>query len=764
MYKVNFNKSCSGVISWPNNIVYTIDKFNDNNYDPIEHILDKTFINYKIEKEIHKFIEPNKSIEQFVESEKKSEYYDATNSHVRQFIKHYKYQGDKIPDSLQMLVEKKETITCPVTKDTYPPKKEIASDPYAYDIISNGQDNKIIQYLDKVGGTAFYYIDDQFIIIPDLFQYPVTKRDVSLLNLIKQKRDYVSLFNFLTKFNFNLFIRGDTNNYKYKNIYSIDSNELIKLFKDIQMKIFKFYESFFGHLERLNDYIISYIYPDTKSEYILIKFFLFDVHKGYKYISFINYFKNLSIKFIINALESGQDITYYKRFNLSEKGIINCQNNFLYNSYHQTGGGRQSLKNLLTGNKNATVKILNTQYQNVNTKGYCSIFLLVSVTLNKEERVYEITFKTTTYSKLASIQQNNFKEMFYEQLKKVLNSNTHHKIEYENEYQTIEYFEYLPTNFEIKIKPVQTPTIKVRLYFSEPATTYWNETLPNIKNKTNLDSQIILYMLYQNNINNDIGSFIQNSFGQIPYLNKLLSGQIITSNNFLIKEKTYYTGYEDKYFYVLWYFPKYMVTDQNKFNELLLKIVNDCKNLNEAEIDNQLRNNYQPELSECTNYFTLYQDYGYIHNLKHLTPEHKTEIDELLHRFYQEMGYRDFTQQEIYLYPYILFCNYPGSPSYNNFHMQIYSFKNINEMSKTKFDIRNYNYIDPNVSRAIAWELVKNYDYSKLDSIISYDLEYDKTTNTFKKDAFNELVKKAGRPALASNIPSDETLTSMLLI
>ena len=202
----------------------------------------------------------------------------------------------------------------------------------------------------------------------------------------------------------------------------------------------------------------------------------------------------------------------------------------------------------------------------------------------------------------------------------------------------------------------------------------------------------------------------------------------------------------------------------NQFNDLLLKVFEDCKNLNEPEIDIHLRNNYQKELATCTNYLTLYQGDSYLHNLKHLSLEHKTEIDELLKRFYNEVGYKDFTQQEISLYPYILFCNYPGSPSYNNFHIQIYSFKNINEMSKTKFDIRNYNYIDPNVSRAVAWELVRYYDYSQLDSIISYDLEYDKSTNTFNKDAFNELVKKAGRPLLANNIPSDETLTSILLI
>lgn len=775
-YKIKQQKSCSGIISWNDdkykNIVYTVDVVNDNNDDPIDHLLNNTFINYK---KLHNVINVQESqlYKEFIESESKATFYNATNDNIRHFIKHYKYPKDYPSDKIKLFDENVQQIICPVTHDTYSKRDLFINDPYFNDILTNGKNNKISKYLDSIDGSELYNIDTDFIILPDLLKYPIIHKDIEIYNQIKLKKDYVSLFDFLSKLTFSLFIKGDPNNYKYTNIYEIKREDLLVLLNKIKIKIIKFYELLSdGTIPNLDNYIQSYIYPDANVECIMIKFFLFDIYKGYKYISFVDYFKNLSIKFIINALETGQDITYYKRFDISEQNNINCKTNYLYNRYHHTGSGKKiSLKDYLIQNtswknKDTIVKIVNKQYQNSNTKGYCSLFLLVSVIINNKETVYEVTFKTITYSSLSNSDSSpellNFKQQFYNKLKKIIDNPTNGKIEYNNEYKLIEYYDYLPTNFEIKIKPVKSPISKIRLYFTETAEDYWNSTVKTIKEQTKLDSQIILYMLYQNSKNTEIGQTIQTYFNRIPYLSKLLSGDILMSQNFLVKEKTYYTGIEDKYFYNLWYFPKFIVSDKNRFIQLLEEIIFDCTKLqaNDELIDKHMRENYQDILAICTNYKILYNDSQYIHNLKHLTEDNKKEIDQLLIKFYNQMGYKDFKDNEIYMYPYILFCNYPGSPSYNNFHIQIYSFKNMN--SKTKFDIRNYNYIDPNVSRAISWELVRMYDYKKLDSILSYDIEYDKSTKEFNKKAFEELLKKAGRFLLASKIPSDDTLKNII--
>ena len=767
---IKVQKSCRGIITWSNekenNVVYTIDTLNDNNDDVIKHLFENTKINYKIQKQDYHFTHKTKTIDEFIKAEEKSEFYKGVNDNIKHYIKHFKYTGDT-PEEIKVLRQNAKTVICPVTKETFVKKKDIKESPYFMDIINNGINNKISVYLNKIGGSKLQYIDDKFIILPDLFEYPINKKDIELFF----QKDLISLFDFLTRLNFTLFIR-DT---KYKNVYDLTS----ELLEEVQKIIIQFYTSLLGG--DYNKYIISYIVPDTKYDYIIIKFFLFDVYKGYRYISFIDYYKYILINEAINLLRSEQEIVYYKRFDINEKNNINCKDNLSYKLHHSYDLRKQmqikpdqkkkpelegiihsnyaTLKDVLTQGKNAKIEILNKQYQNVNTKGYCSLFLLVSVTIDSKETIYEVTLKTITYSTLRDncLTCDNFKKQFYQKLTNIIQNNTESKIEYSNGYSSVEYYDYLPASLEIKIKPIEKPIIKARLYFLETATNYLEITLSKIK-ETKLDSQIILYMIYERHKDNEIGELMRKHLAETDDFVKkrILTKAILSSNNFLIREKAYFTNDEDTYFYVLWYYPKFEVIDKVAFEQLLITIKEACNKImttdneiirrkQEEQIDKLFREKFHTELSACTNYKEVYEGPEYIHNLKHLEKKHKTEIDELLNRFYIQEGYKGWSEKDIHMYPYLLFCNYPNEPSYNNFHMQIISFKSDDGIIRTKRAIQNYNYFDPGVTRGAPWELIKYYDYGKLDSILSYDIIYNKEMKEFQLGSFEDLMKKVGR-------------------
>lgn len=258
-----------------------------------------------------------------------------------------------MPHEIKSLIFASKTVICPITKNTYV-YKENKYPSYFVDIILNGPNNKIAKYMDKINGQSFYFVDNEFIIIPDLLKYPINQNDIDLWNFIKEHKDPHTIYDFIIKLHFNLFIRDPNiksrlymQDYKYKNVYTLEKNDALILFKKIKIIVKTFYKNLFDYIDE--SLIMMYIYPDPKYNCFFIKFSLFDIHKGYKYLSFIDYFKTIPLDFAIKALESNQDLTYFNNFDINSKeSENNCQNNFLYNLYRAHKKSKEYQSNFST--------------------------------------------------------------------------------------------------------------------------------------------------------------------------------------------------------------------------------------------------------------------------------------------------------------------------------------------------------------------------------------------------------------------------------
>lgn len=756
----------------------------------------------------------------FFEHIKHATYYTGYSDNIRHNVIIYEYNSNDIPSKIKKIIDDKKTYVCPINKDYAIANTGISN--YTKYIL----ETKNIQYLDKINGKEFYDIHDMHVIMPDFYKYPITTSDINLLYELNKIGDQSAIHEFLYNIHFVMYLKKYNGNI---NKFLNNRNTLIDDLEIAKTTIYKFYNKLGLDIIDKEMVLIS-LYTDIKNGPLLIKFYLMNIFKSYTYTSFIEYFKTLKIDFVIQLLKSGQDIPYYKRFNIDDEDIDKyCSDNYFYlndkseKKYSYTPIKKKNiikdnfynkrLSDIIKGKKgdcyikqvcgkkldefddmgynDYKIVVEETHYKNINTRGYCQIFLLISLYKDEiKKTIYEIGIKTLTYNYLVNKEDWNFSKKFYNILNS-LNKNDIIERQKETNYIKTEYVKNLPAIFEIKLVKKNRYLFPLRIFLKESSDQYWNDTLYKIK-QTLPDCTIILKMVYLNilykrieNIESDkLIKLIENSMDKHPWL-KIVRKHFLNKNvglysenkNFLISKKVIYDDLYTDGKYILWYFPKITIKKNkiNNFIDLLMKIIKDGNdeiiiteknqkkiytriynsslykdnmgNVKDIEsidginilrkLDSSFRYKYNDDFINCTDIKDIYNDINFIHNYKHLKKEHKTEISNLLIKFYDTVAFKPY--QKIKKQYYEL-CNYPNHKKYNIFHMQLVNPIYDIKFDYVSFDPIHFNYVNPTMSRAVKWDYIRIYDYKRIDSILHYDTQINKNDNIdkiseqFKKD------------------------------
>lgn len=297
-FNIKYLKSCRGIFySYDNKQIIDIrDYFRDDIIDSIK----RSKINYY-----------NRL------TEKKIIYY-ADIPDTKIYIRDMKWVNDEGYNEVKYLLPRKGSkfnrYICPVTSEKYDILKKPLTLPQYYINIINGYAPEI-SYLENINGKdLFYHNDNNYVILPDMIKYPIGENDI---NNINNSKDIDNMYNLLYNYHFNLFIKDNT----IRSIFDIN----IDLLKSIKETIINFYNRFFNTdnmlLLDLNKLNIN-INADTKYDFIVIEFNLFNNYEGFRPLSFIQNYKLINLDNVLKLLEGGVDpkkISYYIRFNLTDK-------------------------------------------------------------------------------------------------------------------------------------------------------------------------------------------------------------------------------------------------------------------------------------------------------------------------------------------------------------------------------------------------------------------------------------------------------------
>jgi len=454
-----------------------------------------------------------------------------------------------IRDTIENITLDNDTTTylCKILKNKPNPNKSNEYPEYFKNFILYDGETEI-QYLKNNNGTKFYYKTEQFIIVPDiaskddLFTTGYINNWNNILKKIKLPNDDDIIIDFLSDIQFALFIKDNKvtselnlNKYKYTDVFSFTKKDIEEdgILNNIKKTIYKFYDTnFFENKKILDDKMIQiFINTDTKYNFVVINFIIFNVCTGNRSMSFIDLHRHLKLDELIDNIKNDDMNFYFTRVNEKNIKNVDCSDN-LNIKFNIKGGyddiskidlysdNKETLNILFDNFKNDNLKILNNKHYGNIVHSYCSTFYLIKI----DNVIYEISFKSITYQILRDIINNRtnnniYKEFgndFWKCLKKsITNKNSIN-------YKTHRYiFDELPGMVEIYIKKLNISDIRTPRYteYISESKEQYNDVLKNIKNNYNMiDKSIIIHILWKStfrnicNNNNKMNNFDINIF------------------------------------------------------------------------------------------------------------------------------------------------------------------------------------------------------------------------------------------------------------
>lgn len=747
----------------------------------------------------------------------------------------------------------KQEILCPISEDNYIDYD--ASGDFVKDMVISLDKSYSIAYLNSIGGHGLYKITNDYVILPDLSKYPLTKEDCKVWNSIS---GVIDKLHFLKKVRFLYFIvdpQAKTfSEYSYKNIIDVNKEyDLLAILASIKDDIYNFVDD------------VLALGPTMDKKLLLIninpnlffgRFTIVDTYKDYNYVGVVDFYNNLDIDFLMEHLRVDDTIIYYDRFNVGNDDKLTrhyCEDNFLYKlarAHGQIGGAHANVS--LRDHFGARDIEIITENHNPPTKYEPCSFVMV---VRFDSILFEVTFKSITYEYLTmSGDRTNFKQRFLSRLNSIPDDA---KVGYINtkDYNIHEYIFTMPSMFEVTFKKIASHDYNLRMYMIETKEYYYSDVLPKIK-RYDLDLSIFLSCLYFRMGSKDK---LASALSKVEWFRLITDGRHGTfSDNFMILPKNDPTTFYDNY-YVLWYLPRFAITNVNVFyselrsfvdaidqldyidaaymladeisahitneaqgedcttklasviqsiilrsnrisvgalEDIMPKLINKigCASTKSTEyiyankdffIDafknkimmiqlrhlrkQQVNDDFMLTIKRHTNYEVIYQDDTFPHNLKHVSMSQKREIALLIEKFYEGVGYKNFSTNDIFRYPYFCSANYPNMAAYNIFHMHLISShgsgKKIFPMS-----FRNFNKIEATLSRQIPWEFLEKYNYDR-DTVIWTDMKiaYDKVQKLRRLSGYKYLsdaVANEDNPYIVSKMHQyyDEALHSSLAI
>lgn len=156
--------------------------------------------------------------------------------------------------------------------------------------------------------------------------------------------------------------------------------------------------------------------------------------------------------------------------------------------------------------------------------------------------------------------------------------------------------------------------------------------------------------------------------------------------------------------------------------------------------NNMVTINNISSVSNISNFYKLYRDSSFIHNIRGLNDSTKVEIDMIINKLYSfRKNILNLVDTSLHIS-----AHYPNLPIQNIFHMHVYN----NNYGKIEEKLNNL--YDRSVSRALMWDKnIKYTDYSNKDIVISYSIPLSENmTLKLLMDKLTKYLVESGRDAI----------------
>jgi hypothetical protein len=423
--RLEFYKSCSGEIFFDRNDfsikIRTVDMLD---FDVNKIIQDMDIITKYDEKFDELDTETKKELST-------ADFYYAYIPSVKTYInveKIQKISQEKIISDKPIRSSSNIDFMCEITESNYELLDKKKSYPGFFKNIMCGT-NAEETYLESIGAKRlFFYEDDELYIIINIAKSPISSDDVKFIidiidNDILPNIDL--LYYILSKLNFMIFLKdpvvnknnkknclASLNKYWFTDIFSLKrkDNEFVDLLEQIKLKIHNFYLNiFFSNRPDLFDInaLRIMLNQETIYNFITFDFFLLDIYTSFKYTSFVDYMKYLSINELIDIIKKGDNLVMFQRITTNNKHIDTfCKNNPWYRLYKNNLSDEpessysikqnsiefiQPLQNKLFPGKYARVVKYNARRDDI--FGYCTQYFLIDV----ENEYYVLNIKSINY-------------------------------------------------------------------------------------------------------------------------------------------------------------------------------------------------------------------------------------------------------------------------------------------------------------------------------------------------------------------------------
>lgn len=395
----------------------------------------------------------------------------------------------------------------------------------------------------------FFFKDDNYVILSKHKK----KYAIEELTKVQSIKDETLRLTMLNNLLFDIQFQYYSENLTIYDLINTDKSsreKIIEELENIKKNIKQFYLSKFGYIVS-SDYILyitlnnSHTKTDDKqtkfqqeySNQLVFDFILMD-RIGYKYISFIDTITKKTIDDIINGIR--EDNMYFYDENEMYSKQIDCLEK--EPDIESFGKDKRELVKpesdkfeIIFGkdtqrNKINIITVFNTPNKH---HSYCSIFMLVEM----GGKYYEMSIKSVTYE-IVNLYIKNPANMtmykpFYETLCKKLNDVLLTKPIYSFSGRT-EYGEHIPAVVEIFSNEVDANkyTIPITINYLETAEIYRDVIIPKIKNEAEINTSVIMTILWFRSIINMYKTYYAKTLQSIKevQLEYLLNNEDIKDN------------------------------------------------------------------------------------------------------------------------------------------------------------------------------------------------------------------------------------------
>jgi len=719
--QIKINKACSGLIRTKDGIIFTRDNYAS--FEESEKILKNINIEYiDTNNRLHYgYIEDAKSYIKYIEGKSRSKDTQGFTYRSR-------------PDIY---------FICPVTEKNYNKIRKYDYPQFFKNIKSEiSRKNKLIpeiQYLDSIDGHKLYHIDDDIVILPDFIKYPISKKDIDHLN--SKETVYDALYNM----HFTVFIvKQEKRELKYKSLYDFQTEQDIEFLNNIKEKINRFYENILGKTP--NSMLVSiYARTESKWNFVTFSFNLFDNYKADRYTFIGTYYTSIRLEDLITMVKNKNLVTHQRFYGKDKDTKLFCKDNSLYQTFDEN---RNQILNQKEKKYTIIQEVNFDQLKIIKQKGLFNNFEVKklyhvsdktkrprctnNIIIYSDGKYYNIAIRSITYYILGNLYKKDqeelmfytfqkFGDLFMSRLKKILEKEPNIKNYDRTERRSYnEYIDSLPNYYEIEIsEPTsQIPIGIYKTYILETVEDYRKKILPHIKNAT-VDNALVITLIY-NSLDQYRKNEVKKKLDMHQFFSSVRYSILNRSKNFIIRNSI-----ENKEgVYVLWYFPK-IEFKQNGY-QIFLKMLDELNN--EANISKNMKSyqlyvmmreseKYKEILHQATNFYDLYKNEKFVHNIRHLSPQHKEEINIMLTQFIKTK-YRENIFDKNLKNRYYSIAHYPNLSRYNVFHMKIISFSE-GGTERVREDLLEIFRSNRN-RRAFLWDDIYSIDYQNINIVTEY--------------------------------------------